>query len=90
MERRIEEVTVDAAKLQVMEALAVHRGERDNLGPRLSIYVEVPVTGWSASVRVEVLAWLAGLATEVHVAKGTTLRFRPLAPASKGGPILVG
>jgi hypothetical protein len=84
------EITLDAAKLQVMEAVAVHRGEKDGLGPRLSIYVEVPVTGWSAVVRGEILAWLADLATEVHIAGGVTLRFRPVAPTSQGGPILVG
>lgn len=87
--RKIEDVTVDAAKLQVMEAVAVHRGERDAMGPRLSIYVDVPVTGWSASVRGEIVLWLIGMATDIHIA-GVALRFRPLGAATGCGPMLVG
>lgn len=84
------EVNLDEAKLQVMEAVAVHRGERDAMGPRLSLYVDVPMVGWSDPVRVEILTWLADLATEIHVVGGGILRFRLLAASSRNCPTPVG
>lgn len=87
--KNVMNVTFEDAKSLVLEAVATHRGQRDQLGHRLSRYVYVPILGWAAPVRAEILAWLVEIGATEGQFLHNNLRFRiPALDESGPGPTL--